>query len=99
MAPFNHTNGKRYQGLHLAEVQRPSMWRRFLRSLELEPEDLLAIPLCLLTGLSFTVYSLGSSGLFQVVQGTAIPRANGGALDAVASWLSLPVAAVRQLLS
>jgi hypothetical protein len=105
MAPFNHKHGKRYRstGLHLVPaleaVQRPATWRRFLRALELEPEDLFAIPLCLIVGFGSFIYSLASCGLFSTLAG--VQMANGGTndLSTVVAWLSLPAAAVRQWFS
>lgn len=99
MAPFNHTAGKRYGGLHLEPVHQPVLWRRILRSLELEPADLLAIPLCLLMGLGFAVYSMGVSGLLNAVQGTPLANADAGAVSGVVALLSVPAAAMRQLFS
>ena len=98
MAPFNHQHGKSYRGMALVSVQQPAAWRRFLRSLDLEPEDLLAIPICLLTGFGFMLYSLASSGMFQALTGGPIPAGNGAA-STVAAWISVPAAAVRQWFS
>lgn len=98
MAPFNHQHGKSYRGMQLEPLQRPAAWRRFLRSFDLEPEDLLAIPICLLTGFGFMLYSLGSSGMFQALVGGPTPAGNGAASTVVA-WISVPAAAVRQWFS
>ena len=98
MAPFNHQHGKSYRGMALEGLQRPGVWKRFLRSLDLEPEDLLAIPICLLTGFGFMLYSLGSSGMFQALAGGPVP-AGDGAASTVVAWISVPAAAVRQWFS
>jgi hypothetical protein len=98
MAPFNHQHGKSYRGMALEGLQRPGAWKRFLRSLDLEPEDLLAIPICLLTGFGLMLYSLGSSGMFQALAGGPVPGGQSAASNAVA-WLSVPAAAVRQWFS
>jgi hypothetical protein len=105
MAPFNHKHGKRYRssGLHLVPpleaVQRPATWRRLLRALELEPEDLFAIPLCLIVGLGSFMYSLASCGLFSTMAGVQVAHGGANDLGTVVAWLSLPAAAVRQWFS
>lgn len=99
MAPFNHQHGKNHGRLQLVQVQRPAPWRRILRALELEPEDLLAIPVSLVLGLTFAVYSLGSNGMVLSLMGHPVNQNGHGTLSAVVSLLSVPAAAVRQWLS
>ena len=100
MAPCNHRSGKRYSGLHLEPVQRPAGWRRWLRALELEPEDLLAIPLCLLLGLGFALYSLGTNGVLMAMHGVSFgAQGETETVAKVVTLLSGPVCAVRQLFS
>jgi hypothetical protein len=100
MAPANHISGKRYTGMQIAAVHRPAAWRRILRALELEPEDLLAIPLCLLLGLVFTLFSLGADGLVLTAQSSSAATQNDeNAVCAVESIMSVPLAAVRQWFS
>jgi len=104
MAPFNHQMGKSYARPFLVPaleaVQKPAAWRRLLRALELEPEDLLAIPLCLLIGLGFVLYSLGTDGLLMAVHGAAFPgQGDTEAVAKVVTLLSGPACAVRQLFS
>jgi hypothetical protein len=99
MAPFNHQTGKRYGGSHLEPVHQPVAWRRILRSLELEPADLLAIPLCLVMGFGFAVYSMGVSGLLDAVQGTPVASSDAGTASGIVALLSVPAAAMRQLFS
>jgi hypothetical protein len=100
MAPANHISGKRYSGTQIAAVQRPAGWRRILRALDLEPEDLLAIPLCLFLGLVFTLYSLGPDGLLIAAQSSsAATHKDASAVCAVESIMSVPLAAVRQWFS
>ena len=104
MAPFNHQVGKSYARPFpvpaLEAVQKPAAWRRLLRALELEPEDLLAIPLCLLIGLGFALYSLGTDGIVLALHGASF----GGHTESetvvkMVTLLSGPACAVRQLLS
>ena len=104
MAPFNHQVGKSYSRPFLVPaleaVQKPAAWRRLLRALELEPEDLLAIPLCLLIGFGFAVYSLGTDGLMMAMHRVAF--GGNGEPETVAKVVALfsgPACAVRQLFS
>jgi hypothetical protein len=100
MAPLNHNLVCRNAGLYLVSalepVQRPAVWKRWLRALELEPEDLLAIPLCLVLGFAFALYSLGPTGLTFAA---ARQSTGGDGLHKVMCALSVPAAAVRQLFS
>jgi len=100
MAPLNHQHGKRYSGLRIEPVQQPGAWRRILRALELEPEDLLAIPLCLLLGLGFALYSLGTHGVMMAMHGVTFgAQGETETVAKVVTLLSGPVCAVRQLFS
>jgi hypothetical protein len=102
MAPLNHNSVPRRSGLFLvpalSSVQRPGLWKQCLRALELEPEDLLAIPLCLVLGFAFSLYSLGPSGLTSAVLRNPAAASDNG-FQKVVSVLSVPAAAVRQLFS
>jgi hypothetical protein len=102
MAPLNHNSVPRRSGLFLipalSPLQRPGLWKRCLRALELEPEDLLAIPLCLVLGFAFALYSLGPTGLTTAVLRNPVTTSDDG-FHKVVSVLSVPAAAMRQLFS
>jgi hypothetical protein len=93
MAPMNHNSFPRRSGLFLVPALSPVQ-----RAVELEPEDLLAIPMCLVLGFAFALYSLGPSGLATALLRNPAVTSDGD-LHKIVSALSVPAAAVRQLFS